>query len=68
MKAEKLIEIAKKQVAQRYGFEAGILGSEWDYAMQITHRKKLQIEMYETVLDLVASALERLTVSHPEGK
>ncbi len=40
----------KEQVAKEYGFEDNVLGTRWNYAMQLTHRTKKQIELYEEVI------------------
>lgn len=44
------IEQIKEIVAERYNYPDGILGTRWEYAMTLTHRRKRQIELYEEVL------------------
>jgi len=53
-KAEEIIGKAKKHVAREFNYSDKILGSAWEYAMQITHRTKKQIFMYESVCNLLA--------------
>lgn len=55
---EEIIAATKNHIAYKYDFADGILGSRWNYAMQITHRTKNQVTMYEEVIDLLAEVIE----------
>ena len=57
MKKDELINKTKNLVAEQYGFADGILGTRWEFGMQITHRRKKQLNMYEDVISLLAEAL-----------
>ena len=50
MEWKEIVNKTKDYIAKHNGFEEGILGSSWNFAMQITHRKKSQIELYEAVI------------------
>ena len=54
---EKAVDSAKEIVAKNNGFEEGILGTSWNYAMKLTHRKKTQIDLYEAVLSFMAQVI-----------
>lgn len=54
----KLSKKIKERVAKAYGFERGLLGTRWNYAMLIVHRTKKQIEMYEEVIKILDKLLE----------
>jgi len=45
-----IINMFKDRIAKRHGYQENILGSSWEYAMMLTHRKKKQKELYEEVL------------------
>lgn len=45
-----LLAAVKNTVAERHGYPDNIIGSRWDYAMMLTHRRKAQIQLYEEVL------------------
>ena len=45
-----LLAEVKNTVAERHGYPDNIMGSRWDYAMMLTHRRKAQIQLYEEVL------------------
>jgi len=57
---KKIILNAKDQVAKRFGYKDGIMGTSWEYAMRLTHRTKKQIILHETVIDLMAGAIQEL--------
>lgn len=40
----------KNRIATSHGYESNILGSSWDFAMQLTHRTKNQIKLYEELV------------------
>jgi len=48
---EEIVEATKDYIAERNGFQEGIIGTSWEFAMAITHRKKAQIKLYEAVID-----------------
>ena len=42
-----LILQIKEKIALKNGYRDDILGTAWEYAMQLTHRTKKQIQLYE---------------------
>lgn len=44
------VNFAKETVAKRHGYPDNILGTSWEYAMMLTHRRKAQCDLYEEVL------------------
>lgn len=44
------VNLAKDTVAKRHGYPDNILGTSWEYAMMLTHRRKAQCNLYEEVL------------------
>lgn len=48
------IEKLKNEIALKHGYQDGILGNAWDFAMQLTHRTKRQIALYEEVIAALA--------------
>jgi hypothetical protein len=44
------VSLIKDNVAKRHGYPDNIMGTSWEYAMMITHRTKLQIQLYEEAL------------------
>lgn len=51
------IEKLKNEIALKYGYQDGILGNAWDFAMQLTHRTKRQIALYEEVITTLSECL-----------
>jgi predicted metal-dependent hydrolase len=50
----------KERIAERFGFTDPIAGfSKWNYAMMIMHRKKVQIEMYDLLVDVISAQLDQ---------
>jgi hypothetical protein len=45
------VNLAKDTVAKRHGYSRNILGTSWEYAMMLTHRKKAQLALYEEVIN-----------------
>lgn len=69
MDKKDLINKTKDFVAETEGYEDGILGTRWEYAMQLTHRRKKQIIMHERVIDLLAeAALHNINKPNPPTK
>ena len=52
-----LIREIKEKVALANGYESGILGSRWNFAMSLTYRTKKQLELYEEVLKELVTSL-----------
>jgi len=52
-RVQQVIERIKNQVAEEYGYEDNVLGTRWEFAMQLTHRTKRQIQLYEAVIALL---------------
>jgi len=46
----KATEELKNIVAEKHGFKNGVLGNAWNLAMQVTHRTKFQLELYDELL------------------
>ena len=44
------VNLIKDNVAKRHGYPDNIMGTSWEYAMMITHRTKMQIQLYEEAL------------------
>jgi len=57
MKKDEIILKAKKFVAEEHGYSDEVLGSAWEYAMQLTHRRKMQITMYEDLCNILADTI-----------
>jgi len=49
MDKKHIILKVKDEVAKSHGYPDNILGTSWQYAMQLTHRRKAQINLYEEV-------------------
>ena len=52
--------IAKDRIAKIHGFPDNVIDNSWNYAMQITHRTKMQIKLYEEVLELMNNTIQSL--------
>ena len=48
------VNLIKDNVAKRHGYPDNIMGTSWEYAMIITHRTKMQIQLYEEALTELA--------------
>jgi hypothetical protein len=44
------VNYAKETVAKRHGYFDNVIGTRWEYAMMLTHRRKAQLDLYEEVL------------------
>jgi hypothetical protein len=55
---EEIVKRTKNYIAKLNGFEEGVLGSSWEYAMQITYRTKSQIKLYDAVIDALGIYFE----------
>lgn len=58
------IEKLKNDIALKHGYQDGILGSAWNFAMQLTHRTKRQIALYEEVIEALANSSDELSGLH----
>jgi hypothetical protein len=54
---EKLINDTKEQIAIKHGYPNNVLGTAWEYAMQLTHRTKKQIELHNEVACALAKRI-----------
>ena len=58
------IEKLKNDIALKHGYQDGILGSAWNFAMQLTHRTKRQIALYEEVIEALANSSDENSGLH----
>ena len=61
MEWKDVVDKTKNHIAKINGFKEGVLGSSWNYAMNITHRKKSQIELYDAVIAALGIYVEELS-------
>jgi len=45
-----IVNLIKDNIAKKHGYPDDIMGTRWEYAMIITHRRKMQIQLYEEAL------------------